>query len=54
MPSALVLYWSVSQILAIVQLLWQRRKQALAEGGGTTPPTGDAPLSRQARRRLAR
>ena len=25
MPSALVLYWSISQCLSIVQLLWQRR-----------------------------
>ena len=54
MPSALVLYWTVSQVLAIVQLLWQKRRQASAPGGGTPPAAGDTPLSRQARRRLAR
>jgi YidC/Oxa1 family membrane protein insertase len=56
MPSALVLYWTVSQILAIVQLAWQKRKGAAAGAGpaapaGLTPDTG---LTRQARRRLAR
>ncbi len=53
MPSALVLYWTVSQVLAIVQLLWQKRRRAAA-GGSQPPAAGDAPLSRQARRRLAR
>ncbi|NLF23121.1 MAG: membrane protein insertase YidC [Lentisphaerae bacterium] len=55
MPSALVLYWTVSQVLAIAQLLWQKRKQAAAQNGAS-PSAGDpsAPLSRQARRRLAR
>jgi membrane protein insertase Oxa1/YidC/SpoIIIJ len=33
MASALVLYWSVSQCLSIVQLLMQRRKSALEKGG---------------------
>jgi YidC/Oxa1 family membrane protein insertase len=54
MPSALVLYWTVSQVLAIVQLLWQKRRQASAPTGGTPPAAGDTPLSRQARRRMAR
>ena len=55
MPSALVLYWTVSQVLAIVQLLGQKRRQASAQDGGAQPPATDAaPLSRQARRRLAR
>ncbi len=52
MPSALVLYWTVSQILAIVQLYWQRRKSAERDGGG---PTDDGrPVSRQVRRQLER
>ena len=33
MPSALVLYWSTSQCLAIVQLLMQRRKTAAEDAG---------------------
>ncbi len=55
MPSALVLYWTVSQLLSIVQLLWQRRRKT--DGATPFPPTtgeADRPLSRQARRRLAR
>jgi YidC/Oxa1 family membrane protein insertase len=31
MPSALVLYWTANQVMMIVQLLWQRRKQAQAK-----------------------
>ena len=55
MPSALLLYWTVSQMLAIVQLLWQRRRAA-AKAADNAPPSGgdDRPLTRQARRRLAR
>ncbi len=37
MPSALMLYWSTSQIVSIVQLYWQRRRQHSkdkAAGGG--------------------
>ncbi|MBR0057487.1 MAG: YidC/Oxa1 family insertase periplasmic-domain containing protein, partial [Kiritimatiellae bacterium] len=54
MPSALLLYWTVSQFLAIVQLLRQRRASAAATpvaADGTID--GDA-LSRQERRRLDR
>ena len=49
MPSALVLYWSVSQILAIVQLWRQRRfsKQSAAEATITVEPEH---MTRQARR----
>jgi YidC/Oxa1 family membrane protein insertase len=44
MPSALVLYWSTSQCLAIVQLLWQRRRPAAEDGAGkpATPPAPEA------------
>jgi YidC/Oxa1 family membrane protein insertase len=58
MPSALVLYWTVSQVLAIAQLLWQKKKSAAAPTDFTAPPAagseGGEPLTRQARRRLAR
>jgi YidC/Oxa1 family membrane protein insertase len=51
MPSALVLYWSTSQCLAIVQLLVQRRKK---DSGGESdvevlPPVGKK--ARKAKRR---
>ena len=54
MPSALLLYWTVSQLLAIVQLLRQRRARAAA-----TPVAADGvidgdALSRQERRRRER
>ncbi len=57
MPSALVLYWTVSQMLSIAQLYWQRRRQAVRTDG---PPddAGDATqqesLTRQMRRRMTR
>ncbi|MDD5705742.1 MAG: YidC/Oxa1 family insertase periplasmic-domain containing protein [Kiritimatiellae bacterium] len=56
MPSALVLYWTVSQVLAIVQLAWQRRRQAAPDGGTPTSgaPTAMEAMTRQMRRRLAR
>lgn len=54
MPSALVLYWSISQILAIIQLWWQKRQTESGENnaGGSQPPA--EATTRQARRRLAR
>lgn len=52
MPSALLLYWTVSQFLAIVQLLRQRKARAAASAA--TGNQVDAPLSRQERRRLER
>ncbi len=53
MPSALVLYWTVSQALAIAQLLWQKRRTAAAQqpSSGLEEP---GKLSRQERRRLER
>lgn len=48
-PSALSLYWTVSQVLSIVQMLMMRRKSAHkhdADGGMTVEP----PLTRQQRR----
>lgn len=52
MPSALLLYWSVSQLLAIFQLLRQRRARAVADGASANPASS-AP-TRQERRRLER
>jgi len=48
-PSALSLYWTVSQVLSIVQMLMLRKKgaQQLAAGAGVT---ADVPLTRQQRR----
>ena len=55
MPSALLLYWTVSQLLAIVQLLRQRR--ARAAESATVGPDGvidGESVSRQQRRRMER
>ena len=48
-PSALSLYWTVSQVLSIVQMLMLRKKgaQQLAAAAGVT---ADMPLTRQQRR----
>ena len=48
-PSALSLYWTVSQVLSIIQMLMLRKKgaQQLAAGAGVT---ADVPLTRQQRR----
>jgi YidC/Oxa1 family membrane protein insertase len=55
MPSALLLYWIVSQMLSIAQLLWQRRRQAsVAGGGGCAGGEAAAAMTRQMRRRLSR
>lgn len=53
-PSALSLYWTVSQILSIVQMLMMRRKVAHGQQptDGVLPP--DASLTRQQRRAAAR
>ncbi len=55
MPSALLLYWSVSQILAIVQLIMQRRKnsKATAVVGADGVIEGET-MTRQERRRISR
>ncbi len=52
MPSALVLYWSVSQILAIVQLWRQRRFGQKADAATITVEPEH--MTRQARRRAER
>jgi len=54
MPSALLLYWTVSQFLAIVQLMRQRRaREAAAAVGPDGVIDGDA-VTRQERRRRER
>ncbi len=55
-PSALALYWTASQIAAIIQLAWQRRRAA-RENAANNPPPPDSPdqsNTRQMRRRLER
>jgi YidC/Oxa1 family membrane protein insertase len=55
MPAGLSLYWAVSTLLAILQLIWQKRSGA---GASATPPssaTADADdMTRQMKRRLER
>lgn len=57
MPSALVLYWTTSQLMAIGQMLIQRKRKALkdaAANGGTDAGAQPAMLTRQMRRQLQR
>ncbi|MDD2346752.1 MAG: membrane protein insertase YidC [Kiritimatiellae bacterium] len=49
-PSALALYWTVSQILAIIQMIVIRRKTARAGQGPGDGVTPEVPLTRQQRR----
>ncbi len=49
-PSALSLYWTVSQVLSIVQMVMIRRKTAHAGQGPGGGITVEAPLTRQQRR----
>jgi len=51
-PSALSLYWTVSQVLSIVQMWLMRRKKAQTDGSAPADP--DAGLTRQQRRAAAR
>ena len=53
MPSALLLYWTVSQALAIAQLAWQKRQGQKAAKASNAVIEGEV-LSRQARRRAER
>jgi len=54
-PAALSLYWTISQVLSIVQMLMMRRKKAQPAGpGGDLPPNPDEGMTRQQRRALAR
>lgn len=56
MPAALSLYWTVSTLLAIVQLRWQQRAASPATADGPASPAAGAQegLTRQMRRRLGR
>jgi YidC/Oxa1 family membrane protein insertase len=51
-PSALALYWTVSQVLSIVQMVMIRRRTAHASavGGGGGAPSAEQALTRQQRR----
>jgi YidC/Oxa1 family membrane protein insertase len=54
-PSALSLYWTVSQVLSIVQMLMMRRKvehEQHPDGGVLLP--SDSSMTRQQRRASAR
>ena len=54
-PAALSLYWTVSQVLSIVQMLMMRRKKVPPGApGGDTPPDPTAGMTRQQRRAAAR
>jgi len=56
-PSALALYWTVSQVISIVQLHLQRRRAERENAAENPPPPGDkdgTSQSRQMRRRLER
>ncbi len=52
-PSALSLYWTVSQVLSIVQMLMIRRSTAHKNDPGGGSMTVEAPLTRQQRRHAA-
>ncbi|MBR4613233.1 MAG: membrane protein insertase YidC, partial [Kiritimatiellae bacterium] len=54
MPSALLLYWTVSQFLAIVQLMRQRKARAAAATVGADGVIEGEAVTRQERRRLER
>lgn len=55
MPAALSLYWTVSTLLAIVQLKWQQRSaDAGAAGGPQAPTDSQPPMTRQMRRHLGK
>ncbi len=58
MPSGLVLYWTVSQMLSIAQLLWQRRSNppagGLAAAAGVDAAGATQAMTRQMRRRAER
>jgi YidC/Oxa1 family membrane protein insertase len=51
-PSALSLYWTVSQVLSIVQMWMMRRKSA--HNAAVEAVTVEAPLTRQQRRHAER
>jgi membrane protein insertase Oxa1/YidC/SpoIIIJ len=53
MPSALSLYWTVSTILAIVQLWWQQRTPP-AEAAALAATAEPGKQTRQMRRRMER
>jgi len=51
-PSALSLYWTLSQVFSIVQMWWIRKKYtpAPAKNGVVTPDSVEMPMTRQMRR----
>ena len=51
-PAALSLYWTISQVLSIIQMLMMRRKKTSAATNSPSDP--DAGLTRQQRRAAAR
>ena len=53
MPAALSLYWTISTILAIVQLWWQQRTPT-AKTAPLTPISDPDKITRQMRRRMER
>ena len=53
-PSALSLYWTVSQVLSIVQMLMIRRKSAQKHDASNGGMAVEAPVSRQQRRHAAK
>jgi YidC/Oxa1 family membrane protein insertase len=55
MPAGLSLYWTVSTLLAILQLIWQQRSGAGATPVTPSPATAEADdMTRQMKRRLGR
>jgi YidC/Oxa1 family membrane protein insertase len=49
-PSALSLYWTVSQVISIVQMLMMRHKYTVTHSGPGGGTTVEPPLTRQQRR----
>ena len=51
-PSALSLYWTLSQVFSIVQMWWIRKKYtpAPAKDGVVVPDSVEMPVTRQMRR----
>ena len=49
-PSALSLYWFLSNVFSIVQMWIIRRQTAVAQGGAIVPEVIDPPITRQMRR----
>ena len=48
-PAALSLYWTLSQVLSIVQM-WMIRRQSAPKSAAVVPEVIDPPMTRQMRR----